>query len=133
MSIFTSKFFTDTVNVYRQKKKTLQDMAYAETPVLSAVPCSLQSTENVDKNRGAMGLKKEDNILTLDVLFCAAGTAIKGQDIIKVTTSGHPELNEYFEIMGDADHRPDRFNLGMGYANFYLNKISTPNFIPSGS
>ncbi len=124
MSIFTEHFFTDTVNVYRQRKKTVGDLAYFATPVITALPCALQATENVDKLQGAMGLKKEDNIFTLD---------IRGQDVIKITTLGHPELNEYYEVMGDPKDRPSKFSSQLGYAKAYINKITTPDFIASGS
>lgn len=132
MSIFTEHFFTDTVNVYRQRKKTVGDLAYFATPVITALPCALQATENVDKLQGAMGLKKEDNIFTLDVLMCASGVDIRGQDVIKITTLGHPELNEYYEVMGDPKDRPSKFSSQLGYAKAYINKITTPDFIASG-
>ena len=134
MSELTDTFFTDTVNVYRSRRRTTGgDMGYHPTPVVSALPCSLQSTENVDKNRGPMGLKKEDNIFTLDVIYCGVSADIRGQDVIKVTTSGHPEENSYFQIMGDKDARPDRFGMDLGYAKVYINKITTPSFLDAGS
>lgn len=129
MSEFSDVFFTDTVAVYRQRKRTLGDLVYNATPVISSLSCALQATENVDTLTGPLGLKKEDNIFTLDVLYCAVGTDIRGQDVIKITTAGHPMLNHFYQVMGDPKQRPSKFVSDLGYAKVYLNAITGPETI----
>lgn len=128
MSIFTEHFFTDTVNVYRKERLSNNDYAWLPTPVITALACALQSTENVDRAIAAIGTIKVDNLLTLDVMYCAPGVDVTGEDIIKITTSGHPEQNSYYAIMGDPNERPSKFNSALGYAKFFINKLETPPF-----
>lgn len=125
-------FYTDTVDIHRHAtldkdaNNVVQEPQYNATAQATSVACMWQSMAEDNQLRHPAGRLENDILFTLDRFFFDVTTDIKDQDAIKVTTSGHPQVNQWFIVQGFGKARVTRSGRRGNYVLVYAKRVNTP-------
>jgi hypothetical protein len=117
------KLYEHTMDVYRKSRNGPGDWVY--TLHLSEVPCYFYSSSNADSPM-PVGLQKRDIAIMQDKLHFEASLDVKGQDMIKKTTAGHPDKDEWYSIQGEPMVRASTSRRSPNVAMVFINKTTKP-------
>jgi hypothetical protein len=92
------------------------------TASYTAVPCLWLSQPENNQYSHPVGRSEQDNLLTLDVFHFEVGTDLEDGDFLKLTTSGHPAVNSYFQVQGTGRERISRGNRKGNYMRVYAKR-----------
>lgn len=124
-------FYTDTVDVYKRPDPTarstatpwLTDLTMSATATYTSVPC-LWLSQPENNMPGAFGRSEQDNLLTLDRFHFEVGTDLEDGDYLKLTTSGHPAQNSFFQVQGTGRERITRGKRKGNYMRIYAKRTT---------
>ena len=75
-----------------------------------------------------LGRTAFDNIFTLDRLFVEQSVSISDQDVVRVKTSSHPLLDQWFIVQGEGRVRESR---GVRKGNYKVVQLKRTNAPPT--
>lgn len=104
--------YTDTIDLYRpvqnaRGSKRVEGAVYELAG--TGVKCHIERSREV-LNTSSIGAAPHDNMLTTDILHIEAGQECGSRWFVQLKTSGHPEVNGWYAIQGDATFYNRRAN-----------------------
>lgn len=131
------KLYVDRVSIWKPdnvttsgaNKKAL-DTAYPATATYTNVACYHFSKTEVAQPTFP-GRSNQDMIFTLDEFHFDAAQDVDDQYVLKLTTSGHPELGAYYIVMGGPKSRPARTRRNVNYRIVYARRTLAQPGMPA--
>lgn len=107
------RFYQDIIDIY--KPETLDhtsggfvaDVRYNPTPVATSVPCLYMAKTEIATG-GEVGRENQDMIFTFDEFHVESSTDLEDMYLIRLMTPGHPQLHDYWKVVGNAKIRVSR-------------------------
>ncbi len=122
--------FANRVSIYRKSREaTTGD--YVWTSILTGLYCYLFTTENYDVLREGLGLMKQSNIFTSDVLKCEASVDLDDTDIVYVTEPARGGDEICFMVQGKPKVRNTTARRRPNFMQVYLVPTDPPPGVPS--
>lgn len=108
------RLYKDTVNIYKPVTqgydpvtRAAYDIIYPATPTYSGVKCYVFTARDSSLPQ-IIGRNPQDNLFTYEEIDFEASQDVDDAYAIVLTTSGHPEQNEWFVAQGGPQSRPTR-------------------------
>jgi len=101
------KVYVHTVDVYRPlafnqlANHDVEELTIPATATYSAVKC-YRETKPEFGSAQPIGRTDKDILFTIDVFHFDVAEDIRANDVFKFTTVGHPDINQWFECVGDT-------------------------------
>jgi len=125
LSVRQTRAYTDTVDVYEPTlsagANSLTDWTYPATPTYTMVKCRIQPKPEALVPM-IMGRSGADQIDTTDILHVPISQEISTKAAVRLTTPGHPEYGNFWQIQGDARVQGWR----AGKKSYYLKRSIKP-------
>lgn len=124
--------YTDTVDVFKRPTPTPRgtanpwatDFAMSTAATYTSVPCLWLSQPESNTYSSPVGRSEQDNLLTLDRFHFEVGTDLEDGDFLKLTTSGHPAANSFFQVQGTGRERVSRGAREGNYMRVYAKRTT---------
>jgi len=122
--------FAHRVSIYRKSREaTTGDWVWAS--VLTGLYCYLFTSENYDKTREGVGLIRQENIFTADVMKCEYSVDLRDTDVIYVTEPTTPPSGSCFMVQGNPKGRVATARRRPNFLQVYLIPTDAPPGVPS--